>query len=572
MYYVLDTHRSVTQRLKLTLRSDLGAGSFFWHACDGAGDPGRPIVFRIDDRGALQGHSLAALRTTITRYAGWYREQGVSPSDRVALITGDGLLTFLHHVAITSLGAVTVPVNPRMAPVIAADYLARTGCSIVIGDRVLLDALQAATIATADDGSVRIEDVLTVEAQAAAHTDPLSHHPYRHHDDDLVMICHSSGTTGRPKATTFTHQGFFVGKRERLWTFPSRRHDRVVSALPHSHSAGLSYLSLCVLLGVPTLLVDAPSGASIADAMNRFGPTVVVGFPRDLADVPLTQLSTQARRSLHTWMGMGDVSHELHVRRLLGVEGSVYVDGLGSSEMGMVLFSHTHTAGSTSYERRIGRPARVVRDAAVLDEDGRRLPAGRAGRLGVRTPSSTPGYWLNEELTDRARVDGYFLTGDVVRRDGDGTWYHLDRTPDVIDTVAGPVCSLPVEELVLLTCEAIDAPVVAVDDPDHPGKAAVAAIVLVERDSPADPAALLERCNRALATKGLSTLRALVIEQDRAAVPAGVTGKLLKRELRERHRMLLSEPAAHNVALERGRGAGTDELIHSAFGFNGSGR
>lgn len=570
--YVLNTHRSVAQRLKLTLRSDLGAGSFFWHACDVARDADRPIVFQPDDRDVPQGHSLNALSTRITRYASWYREQGVSPSDHVALMTNNGLLTFMHHIAITSLGAVTVPINPRMAPAIAADYLAHTGYSIVVGDRALLDALEAAANGTPDARSARFEDLRILETQSAAHTEPLSHHPYRHHDDDLVMICHSSGTTGRPKATIFTHQGFFVGKRERLWTFPSRRHDRVLSALPHSHSAGLSYLSLCVLLGVPALLLDAPSGASIAEAMNRFDPTVVVGFPRTLADVPLTQLSGHARRSLHTWMGMGDVSHELHVRRLLSVEGSAYVDGLGSSEMGMVLFSHTHIPGSTSYERRIGRPARVVGDAAVLDEDGNRLPDGSAGRLGVRTPSSTPGYWRNEEMTDRVRVDGYFLTGDVVRRDGDGTWYHLDRTPDVIDTAEGPVYSLPVEEVVLLTCEAIDAPVVAVDDPDHPGKAGVVAIVLLEHGSLADPAVLLERCNDALATKGLSTLRALVIEHDRAAVPAGVTGKLLKRELRERHCMLLSEPAADNVALEHAWGVRTDELVPSATGSKGSGR
>lgn len=124
----------------------------------------------------------------------------------------------------------------------------------------------------------------------------------------------------------------------------------------------------------------------------------------------------------------------------------------------------------------------------------------------------------------------------------------------------------------LLTCEAIDAPVVAVDDPDHPGKAGVVAIVLLEHGSLADPAVLLERCNDALATKGLSTLRALVIEHDRAAVPAGVTGKLLKRELRERHRMLLSEPAADNVALEHAWGVRTDELVPSATGSKGSGR
>jgi len=205
--------------------------------------------------------------------------------------------------------------------------------------------------------------------------------------------------------------------------------------------------------------------------------------------------------------------------------------------MGMVLFKNAHTPETARYGRMIGRPVRVVQAAAALDEQGNEVPAGQAGLLGVRTPSVTPGYLNAPDLTDNALRNGFFLTGDVVRRDSDGNWYHLDRTPDVINTVHGPVYSLPLEEVVLNETGAFDAAVIAVDDPEHVGLSRPAAVVLFKGAQHHE--ALLSRCNAALARHGLSVLAALVIAGDRDELPVGVTGKVLKRELRQRHRALL---------------------------------
>lgn len=374
---------------------------------------------------------------------------------------------------------------------------------------------------------------------------------YRHRSQDLVLISHSSGTTGRPKATSFTHQGFFVGKRERLVNFASRRTDRMLTALPHSHSSGISYLSLAIMLNLPTMLIDDASGAAVVEAMNEFLPTMVLGFPLSLAELPIDRLSAAATDAVHTWMGMGDASHERHIRPLVEL-GAAYVDGLGSSEMGMVLFKNVHTPGSETYDRMIGRPVGVVRHAAVLGPAGEELPDGETGLLGVRTPSVTPGYVNEPELTEGARSGGYFLTGDVVRRDGCGNWYHLDRTPDVIDTAGGPVYSLPLEEALLITTQALDASVVAVDDPAHPGSSRPVGIALFADERPPDAQEALDRCNRALAERGLARLAALIVTGDRQGLPVGVTGKALKRVLRERHRDLLSRPAKAGVAVATG--------------------
>jgi acyl-coenzyme A synthetase/AMP-(fatty) acid ligase len=555
--FLMDTHRSVAQRLRLSTNPDLGAGNLFWHLCRVADDLDQRVLFhprQAEPLEHIQGYSLAELRSRIVGYANWYSAHGLGPGSRIGVSTVNGLGGLLQHYAITSIGAVTVLANPKMAPDVAAHYFNRTNVTAIVGDAPLVEGITA--------GGAHAELVATaeqLETEAPPASSPLPERAHRHAPDDLILISHSSGTTGVPKPTLFAHRGFFVGKRERLWHFPSHRSDRMLTALPHSHSAGLSYLSLALMLGLPTLLVDDRSGAGVADAMNAFHPTIVLGFPLSLADLPVESLSQQAKENVHTWMAMGDASHERHIRPLVRLgrrrhngewlPGSAYVDGLGSSEMGMVLFRNVYTPETTRYGRAVGRPVGVVRDAAVLDEHGDRLPAGQAGLLGVRTPSVTPGYWGEPELTDKARSNGYFLTGDVVRLDEDGTFYHLDRTPDQITTVDGPVYSLPLEEVVLNTTGALDTAVVAADDPEHPGSARPVAVVLFKDAVPAPAEELLLRCNKELAAAELAPLSGLVIAADRDELPVGVTGKVLKRLLRERHKTLLSGPARSGVAL-----------------------
>ncbi|MGW8981620.1 MULTISPECIES: class I adenylate-forming enzyme family protein [unclassified Streptomyces] len=567
---ILRTQRSAAQRLRLTLDRQLGAGNFFWHAWRIATDRDRPLLFHPDvtsgtwDEGELPGHSLNDLRITAIRYAHWYRSHGVLPGTHVGVHTRNGLYGLLHHIAITGLGAVAVHCNPKMPVDTAAEYFRRTRTTVLVGDADLLAGCAGAweRSGTTPYKKILTEDIRHLDETAPRPSGPLPGFPYAHRGDDLVMISHSSGTTGRPKAPVFTHASFFDGKRERLWTFPSLTSDRMLTALPHSHSAGISYLSLALLLGIPTLVLDGADGASVVRAVNRFRPTFVLGFPLTLAEVDVAQITPYGAQSIHTWNGMGDASHERHIRPLtaLGmrregrrrVAGSAYVDGLGSSEMGMVLFRTVHTPETTEFGRLIGLPVKAVRDAAVLDEQGRPVPDGQPGLLGVRTPSVTPGYWDDPSLSRDSLSNGYFLTGDVVRREADGRWYHLDRTPDVIHTESGPVHSLPLEESVLLTTQALDTAVVAVEDPDHPGASLPAAVVLFGDDGvPRSARDLLDLCNVALQRKALAPLAALVVAADRTELPVGPTGKILKRVLREEHGPVLRRPAGGPVAHDR---------------------
>jgi acyl-CoA synthetase (AMP-forming)/AMP-acid ligase II len=204
----------------------------------------------------------------------------------------------------------------------------------------------------------------------------------------------------------------------------------------------------------------------------------------------------------------------------------------------MANFGQVTSPETERNDRCIGQPLEGVR-AAVLDERGAVVPDGTVGLLAVRTASRTPGYWNDPRLTASFELDGWWLTGDVARRDADGRFYHLDRTVDVIDTAAGPVYSLPLEEVVIADCAdlVLDCSVVGV--PAEEGLRPIAVVQLQADAGDVTADAVLERANKELANAGREQLAAVVIARTPEDLPLGPTGKVLKRELRTRHSGLL---------------------------------
>src|SRR5208283_4846535 len=165
------------------------------------------------------------------------------------------------------------------------------------------------------------------------------------------------------------------------------------------------------------------------------------------------------------------------------VPGSVFVDGLGSSEMGHSHFFIAHTPETNRYSRCIGRPHSFA-EVAVFGPDGEELPPGQNGELGTRSDTLSLGYWNDSATTYRTRFRGYFLTGDLVYRDEDGYFYHLDRKVDSVDLGGGRfIYTAASEERILVSCpDVLDCTLVAVRE-----DGGVRTDVLLQLESGADP-------------------------------------------------------------------------------------
>jgi acyl-coenzyme A synthetase/AMP-(fatty) acid ligase len=270
----------------------------------------------------------------------------------------------------------------------------------------------------------------------------------------------------------------------------------------------------------------------------------VFGFSVTWAQLARFELSSYDLDCVRLWFNTGDCTHEPHVRHLVAAgsheemarqgvlrrTGSSFIDGLGSSEMGHSMFHVTHRSDSDTYDRCIGRPYRFV-EAAVLDAAGEPVADGEVGHLGIRSPSLSPGYWNDSVTTHRARRNGYYLTGDLVRRDADGRYFHLDRAADSVTGADGTryYTALSEERIQAACPQVLDCTVVI----DRVGDQVVSE-VLLELDPAVEPdlAVLSEHVRAALGPVTAATVRRIAVATA-ADLPKGATGKVRKAVLRE---------------------------------------
>ncbi|GAA2357846.1 hypothetical protein Cme02nite_33700 [Catellatospora methionotrophica] len=543
----------------------LGAGNFLDYAA--AMNPHRDVPYAFthhtDHRGAvvLRGHSLRDLVALRDQYAKWYHANGVRPGEPVGVVVAEGLAPIVHFMALNALGAIPALVNDAMRIDVMVRYLNHVGVVGVVADDTtrLLSAYR-------QDPRQRPRFIALAAEVAAfdAAAAPLPEgYPFKHADDDIVALIHSSGTTGTPKSTMLGHRSFWDGKQPRMTRFPAEPYDRLMSLMPHTHAGGLSYFLTATLLGLPTVVMGDWRRVTVEPVMEAFQPTMLASFPRTYVELATGDLPVKGAARVHSWFNTADAAHYGHVRRLVTLgerpaglikpwllpseaadeqplPGSRYVDGLGSSEMGMALFGGLFTPETPRNDRCVGKPTEVC-TATVLDDDGNEVPVGTAGMLAIKSPSLTPGYWKAERLTESFELNGWWLTGDVARQDADGNFYHLDRTVDVIDTAAGPVYSLELEEVLLADCAELVRDGVVIGVPARDGIAQEPiAVVQLQADAPErTPEAILDRANKQLLDKGLHPLAAVTVAETAGDYPLGPTGKVLKRELRTRFSSLL---------------------------------
>jgi acyl-coenzyme A synthetase/AMP-(fatty) acid ligase len=552
------------------IEPDLGAGNFLEYAVKA--NPNRSVPFlyshTTDHRGGvvLRGHSLVEVAALRDRYAKWYWANGVRPGEPVGIVVAEGMEPLIHFLALSALGAIPAMINDAMRPDVLVRYLNFVGVVGVVAD----DTTRIASAYRADPQHrprflALSYEVAAFDAESASLPEV---YPYRHQPDDVVALIHSSGTTGTPKSTMLSHRSFWDGKQPRMVRFPAEPYDKLMCLMPHTHAGGLSYFLTATLLGLPMVAMADWRRQVVEPVMEAFQPTMLASFPRSFVELATGELPVKGAAKVHSWFNTGDSAHYGHIRRLVtlgerpaglvkawllpedradsaAVPGSQFIDGLGSTEMGMALFGGITTPETPRNDRCVGKAQPAVEKAAVLDDDGNEVPDGTVGLLAVKTPSRTPGYWKNPRLTSSFELAGYWLTGDVARRDSEGNFYHLDRTVDVIDTVAGPVYSLTLEEVLLADCAEIVRDCSVVGVPASEGGQRPIAVVQLQADAANWTAeAILEKANKEMTAAGLATLGAVMIASKPEDFPLGPTGKVLKRELRTRYATLFTHGAS----------------------------
>jgi acyl-CoA synthetase (AMP-forming)/AMP-acid ligase II len=533
-------------RAVLAKDQELGAGNVLLRLAEHGADLDTPRVTFDTDVDAIAAWTPLSLHTLTERVAAraeWFHRHGIGRRDPVAVYVTSAADVFLNFLALTWLGAIPALMNGNMPAEIAAEFIRR-----LRGVGVILDA-DHAELADRDLGTPVIG---TAEQTGTGDPSGAPAH-YRHHPDDPVAITHSSGTTRMPAAVVHSHHSLFAAVRAVRLTEPRQSGPvRELSAFPPAHTAGIIILNEALCNGYELLCLSgqggafARSGEVIIDAIERWHPTAVFGFAVTWSELARFDLSTRDVSSVRVWSNSGDCAHEAHIRRLvaagshqafgpdgvISVPGSRFNDTLGSTEMGYGGFRISHQPGSERYNRCVGKPFEFAKIILVDPRTGREVPRGQVGQVAMKSPTLAIGYWNDSVATFRTRLNGYYLTGDLMYQDEDGYFYHVDRASDAVDLGDGNwLYTALSEERILKRCPDVrDCTVLAARGDDGTLVFDVLLVLGPDADSAVDRDGAV---SAALGEVAAAVPRRIVTISD-DEILVGPTGKVRKFLMRER--------------------------------------
>ncbi|MEX0732173.1 MAG: class I adenylate-forming enzyme family protein [Aquisalimonadaceae bacterium] len=489
--------------------------------------------------------SFGDVHRTVGRLAWVLRRNGLGRYGRVVIYKENSLDYFLFALAVIRAGGIAVPVHGGLGAADFAQYAAHCGCEMVFTDPATFNKLDAQafpgvrtwlftrTPVTACANSVVIEQVLNMD------TPQLDASDINTHDDALIV--HTSGTTGFPKGVLHSSYSLLRAVRTQMAFSPLPMGERALTAAHQNHHITFTGMLLCLMAGAWTHAAIDLTPRALLTTMQEQRVTMFFAFPDIYLNLHREGMARYDLSRMRRWISGGDAMHEIHIRacveqggsRIAGVpiKGSLFFQFLGTSEVGSAALTRISTRHTRTFGRCVGRPTPIGPRVKVADEHGRRLPPGQPGRLMVRGRTLFKGYWNAHDRAHGTIVDGWWWTGDIAVRDRLGRYHQLDRDVDMVATVNGPVYGLPIEEE-LLKCEDVGEAVI-IGVANAGGSDSPVAVVHSRSGGAVDTRALLAHINARLPPR--QRLAAVVDAGGPAGIPRGLTGKVLKRRLRERH-------------------------------------
>jgi long-chain acyl-CoA synthetase len=414
---------------------------------------------------------------------------------------------------------------------VASKVVARTGVQTVLTTSEL--EYQTRNDPRAFPGSERIppDDTVDLEdllARFRGTTPP----PVAFDRGDTAVLTYTSGTTGPPKGAMNSHGNVvFNSQTYRQWCGLGPE-DVVLGVAPLFHITGLiGHVTVSLLLGVPLVLFHRFEPSLAIDTIRDERPTFTVGaITVFIALMNVPDVEKEALASLkRIWSGGAPIppSTVTAFSRAFGhYIHNIYGLTETTSPSHAVPFSAEAPVDEASGALSVGAPLydTMVR---IVGDDGQDLPPGQVGELVTSGPQVVPGYWGKPEETARALPGGALHTGDVGYMDERGWFYIVDRKKDQINAGGYKVWPREVED-VLYEHEAVrEAAVVGVPD-EYRGET-VKAFVSLRPGTSTTADELIAFCRERMAAYKYPRQVEILDE-----IPKTVTGKLLRRELRDR--------------------------------------
>jgi acyl-CoA synthetase (AMP-forming)/AMP-acid ligase II len=491
---------------------------------------------RLSDKTAIvdgptgRSYTYAELQGASLKVAGGFAAEGLGKGDVVAVLSPNipEYAIVFHAVALAG-GAVT-PINPTYTVEEIEYQLRDSGARYLVTIQLFLDQARAAAATSG------VEEIFVIgEAEGARSffellaADPTAEQVEVDPATDVVVLPYSSGTTGLPKGVELTHRNLVANLSQTEPSTTVTPDDVVLAVLPFFHIYGMQVLMNGVLFhGARLITMPRFDLAEFLGNIQDHGVTRVAVVPPIVIALAKHPMVDDYDLSSLVQVGSGAAPLSADIEQLAAMRtGAEVIQGYGLTETSPV----THTAIPGEYKS--GSIGVLVSntEVRVVDPDtGEDLDVNEPGELWIRGPQIMKGYLNNPEATSASiDEDGWFKTGDVGMVDTDGSWYITDRLKELIKYKGFQIAPAELEAVLLTHPAVADAAVIGI--PDEEAGEVPKGFVVLEPGQKASAGEIIEHVSGHVAHYKRPAEIEFLDE-----IPKSLSGKILRRVLRERDR------------------------------------
>jgi fatty-acyl-CoA synthase len=465
----------------------------------------------------------------VNRLAQALLAEGLKPSHKVAFVLFNGNEILESYFAAFKIGAVAVPLNYRLAAAELEYALGNSEARVVIYDGDFEKTLEnidwtktviQKKIAVGPEGEYESwiggqydrEPEVTFEEEAPA------------------LIMYTAGTTGKPKGAVLTHKNLFVNTTNWMNIVHITEEDCWFSPPPLFHVAALSGVLPHIFIGGKNVLAKLYRPVEFLKLIEQEKVTGTVLIPTMWIDLlQLKELDAYDSSSIRLCFSGGAILPVEIKKKIIDRWGQLY-ESFGQTEMSpnvTMLLPKDAIRKTTS----VGKAMPNV-EIRVVDAQDQDVPPGEIGEAIYRGPSAMLEYYRAPEATVEAFKGGWFHSGDLVRRDGEGFIYVAGRKKDMIISGGENIYPAEIEEVLYRDSRVVEATVIGLPDPRWGEN--VVAVVRLRPGTTMTAEEVVDLCTRNLA--GFKKPKRVFFTEE---LPRNAAGKILKNRIREHYEKVM---------------------------------
>ncbi|HJQ56005.1 MAG TPA: class I adenylate-forming enzyme family protein [Vineibacter sp.] len=378
----------------------------------------RPWVIDVAADGTAIRLSYGEARAQIDAVARGLSRRGLARGGSVGILAANRAETLIVYFAIMRAGFVAVPINHKLPREVIEHIVKDSAIALMYAD-----AERAAMVPAG-------LPVIPLDANTAAWRDQLDPGPFTAvamQPDEVATILYTSGSTGMPKGVPLLHGPYVWMTGQYASLRPVLEGKAAIVAAPLFHMNALFFSKVIVRVGATNVLLRQFTGRAYIEAIDRYRVAMLTSVPTMLA-LAVREREALARADLScvtfVYTGSAPLTQALADAVRATFPGAEFANGYGTTESGPGAFG-PHPEGRKRPDTALGYPLPFVEvklvGGATPDE----------GVMHIRAPTMMPGYLNLAQKTADKLNDGWYDSGDVMRRDTDGFFHFVGRADDM---------------------------------------------------------------------------------------------------------------------------------------------